>query len=60
MPPQQLKQARQALGLTQAEIAALMGRDTRTWQYWEAGKYPIPASSQKLLEFLLKEKGIKS
>ena len=38
MTPEQLRQARFAFRLTQAEIARLCGAARQTWQKWEAGE----------------------
>jgi len=38
MTPSQLKQARQQLGLTQAEMAKAMGIGTRKWERWRGGQ----------------------
>ena len=37
---ERLKEARQALGLTQTEIAAKLGMKQATWQKLESGKTP--------------------
>lgn len=38
-----LKAQRQSLGLTVAEIAEICGVSKRSFQYWEAGKVPVPS-----------------
>ena len=38
-----LKAQRQSLGLTVAEIAEICGVTKRSFQYWEAGKVPVPS-----------------
>lgn len=35
--PQKIKQARKTAGLTQTQAAALIYKQLRTWQQWEAG-----------------------
>lgn len=35
--PVQIRQARNAAGLTQTEAAELISKGLRTWQQWEAG-----------------------
>ena len=42
MTPATFRAARQALGLTQTELGARMGRSLRTIQAWEWGEIPIP------------------
>lgn len=36
--PEAIRAARQAVGMTQTEAAALIYSTLRTWQDWEAGK----------------------
>ena len=47
------KQAREKLGLTQKEMAALMSVSRRTWEHWEYGTRRITAAPMKLLSILL-------
>ena len=54
MTAQQLKQARQQLGLTQAAMAKAMGIGTRKWERWEGGHSPISPEGVRLVEMLLK------
>ena len=53
MTPQQLKQARHQLGLTQAAMAAKMGIIQRKWERWEGGHSPISAEGATLLGLLV-------
>lgn len=53
MTPQQIKQARQSLGLTQAAMAAKMGIIQRKWERWEGGHSPISAEGATLLRLLV-------
>lgn len=53
MTKEQLKQARQSLGLTQAEMAAKMGIIQRKWERWEGGHSPISAEGATLLRLLV-------
>lgn len=47
--PDQIKQARKAAGLTQAQAAALVHAGSyRTWQDWEAGRNPMPLMAWEL------------
>ena len=54
MTPEQIKQARQSLGLTQAAMAKAMGIGTRKWERWEGGHSPISPEGARLVEMLLK------
>ena len=54
MTKEQLKQARQSLGLTQAAMAKAMGIGTRKWERWEGGHSPISPEGARLIEMLLK------
>ena len=51
--PDQIKQARQSLGLTQAAMAAKMGIILRKWERWEGGHSPISAEGATLLRLLV-------
>ena len=53
MTPDQIKQARQSLGLTQAAMAAKMGIILRKWERWEGGHSPISAEGATLLRLLV-------
>lgn len=39
---EQLRAARESLGLTQTEVANALGVDLRTYQRWESGEAPVP------------------
>ena len=54
MTPEQLKNARHKLGLTQAAMAKAMGIGTRKWERWEGGHSPISPEGARLVEMLLK------
>ena len=54
MTPDQIKQARQQLGLTQAAMAKAMGIGARKWERWEGGHSPISPEGARLVEMLLK------
>ena len=56
MTKEQLKQARQQLGLTQAAMAAKMGIILRKWERWEGGHSPISAEGATLLRLLVEDK----
>jgi len=53
MTPEQLKQARKSLGLTQAAMAAKMGIILRKWERWEGGHSPISPEGATLLRLLV-------
>ena len=53
MTREQIKQARQSLGLTQAAMAAKMGIILRKWERWEGGHSPISAEGAMLLRLLV-------
>lgn len=53
MTREQIKQARQQLGLTQAAMAAKMGIIQRKWERWEGGHSPISAEGATLLGLLV-------
>lgn len=46
----QLKAQRQGLGLTVAEIADIAKVTKRSFQYWEAGKVPVPHDVEMLFD----------
>lgn len=54
MTKDQLKQARQQLGLTQAAMAKAMGIGTRKWERWEGIHSPISPEGVRLVEMLIK------
>ena len=60
MTKEQIKQARQQLGLTQAAIAKAMGIGTRKWERWEGGHSPISPEGARLVEMLLKQDEVDS
>ena len=53
MTREQIKQARQSLGLAQAAMAAKMGIILRKWERWEGGHSPISAEGATLLGLLV-------
>lgn len=46
--PEQIREAREAAGLTQTGAAALVHSTLRTWQDWEAGKARMHAGLWEL------------
>ena len=53
--PKEIKQARSALGLTQAQAGALIDASARAWRSWEADFRVMPPAKWEL--FQLKTKG---
>lgn len=50
--PTDIRAARVAAGLTQAEAAALVCRSLRNWQQWEAGERTMDATAWRLFGLL--------
>lgn len=46
--PQEIRQAREAAGLTQAQAAALVHSHKITWCNWESGKFPVDPARWEL------------
>lgn len=46
--PEQIRQARESAGLTQAEAGALIGAPLRSWQDWEYGRRNMPIAKWEL------------
>lgn len=53
MTPEQIKQARQEMGLTQAAMARRLGILERKWKRWEYGESPISDEGAILINLLL-------
>ena len=49
MTPTDFKQARQSLGLTQSQTAAMVGRKLRNIQQWEAGDRAVDRAAALLI-----------
>ena len=60
MAPEEIKQARQEMGLTQAAMAKAMGIGTRKLERWEGGHSPISPEGARLVEMLLKHGAVDS
>ena len=56
MTKEQIKQARQSLGITQASMAKVIGIGTRKWERWEGGHSPISPEGARLVELLVEMK----
>ncbi len=54
--PSQIRETRQAAGLTQQQAADLIGVVLRTWAYWESGDYNMRSQSWELFKIRLKER----
>lgn len=54
--PDEIKAARLAAGLTQAEAAALVYRTKNMWQKWEYGDYPIDRGLFELFKLKTQKK----
>ena len=48
----EIRQARQAAGLTTAEAAKLVDTTQRGWQYWEKGERNMQPAKWKLFQIL--------
>ena len=57
MKPEEIKQARAALGLTQTKFGELLHAKLRTVQAWEKGTRNMQPITRELLERKLQEKG---
>lgn len=53
MTPEQIKQARQSLGLNQSEMARSMGVNRVTYTKWERGEQRITAGPKTEIDMLL-------
>lgn len=53
MTPDEIKEARDALGLTQAELAARMGVTVDAVRAWEADRRPLQGAALVLLKTLV-------
>jgi DNA-binding transcriptional regulator YiaG len=56
MTPEQFKQSRLHLGVSQTGLCALVGKCVRTIRSYESGEYPIPKSTELLIKHLVKQK----
>lgn len=52
MTPEQFKQKREAVNLTQQELADLWGHDARTIRRWESGQTEIPTLAKWGIQML--------
>lgn len=60
MKPQELKEARQSLGLNMTEMAGILRTPYRTYQDWERGERRIPGICAAIVALLLKYKSAAS
>lgn len=56
MTPQEFKEARTALGWTQATVAEKTGVDVRTVRRWESGYSPVPKLTATVLNLWVNAK----
>lgn len=49
MTPADLRSARRALGLTQAQLGEAVGVEGRQVRSWEAGRWPVPLAVELLI-----------
>jgi len=52
MDPEELKAIRAALGLSQSELARLMGASVKAVQAWEQGVRPIQGTVEEQIQWL--------
>lgn len=52
MSPQEMKRRREALGLTQAQLARELGLDSITVSRYERGVHPIPRTVELAFEMI--------
>jgi len=55
MTAKQFKIARKKLGMTQKEMAALLGYSREQVAYWEGGKYEVPKVVELCLGLLIEK-----
>lgn len=58
MTPAQLRAARAAIGLSQAELAERLGVSHRQLGRWERGQWPVPPAIALAVEALLQRAGL--
>ena len=54
MEPNEIRNAREALGLTQEALGERLGRHKDTIRAWESGKYEIDASASLALRLVVR------
>jgi DNA-binding transcriptional regulator YiaG len=52
MTPEEIRSHREALGMTQGQIARLAGVDNRTWRRWECAEREMPEPVARLLRLM--------
>lgn len=53
--PEQVKESRLALGLTQQQAGAIVGATARAWRAWESGFRAMPESKWELFQIKTRE-----
>jgi HTH-type transcriptional regulator/antitoxin MqsA len=56
MTPDQIRQARKRLGLTQSKFAEVLGVHPVTVRKWEAGMLGMSATTEKLIRLLVSQR----
>ena len=54
--PAEIRSAREAARLTQAQAADLVHSTDRVWRYWEAGNHSMPAALWELFQIKLAQR----
>ena len=58
MTATELKKIRKSWGMKQSQFALMLGVNARTYQDWEQGRFPVPASVQAHVKTIEKLKTI--
>jgi DNA-binding transcriptional regulator YiaG len=58
MTPEEIREARQALGLTQTKFGEMLHATLKTVQDWEYGRRKMQKVTQELLRRKMEEKGL--
>lgn len=59
MTPPEIRTTRESLGLTQAQLARLVGVDARTWRRWECAEREMPEPVARLLRLVVLVPGVR-
>ncbi|HEY1035566.1 MAG TPA: helix-turn-helix domain-containing protein [Pseudoxanthomonas sp.] len=54
--PADIRDARVRSGITQAEAADMVHTSDRNWQYWEAGRHPMPLGLWELFQLKIAQR----
>ena len=58
MTGEELKRARNALGMSRGELARAIGSNHSTIGSWEAGRHKVGAVAEKSIRDLMEDKGV--